>query len=84
MALQAWKWKVAIFLTTIGPKTYGILRDLVAPAKPAEKSYAQLTKLLADHFSPKPVLILLNVSNFSSGISNHENLSLITLLISVN
>ena len=29
--------KVAIFLTTIGPKTYGILRDLVAQAKPAEK-----------------------------------------------
>ena len=49
--------KVAIFLTIIGPKTYGILRDLAAPAKPAEKSYAQLTKLLVDHFSPKPVLI---------------------------
>ena len=47
--------KVAIFLT--GPKIYGIWQDLVASAKPAEKSYAQLTKLFADHFSPKPVLI---------------------------
>ena len=46
-----------MFLTLIGSKAYGILRDLVSPAKPAEKTYAQLTKILADHFSPKPVTI---------------------------
>ena len=44
-----------MFLTLIGSKAYGILRDLVSPAKPAEKTYAQLT--MADHFSPKPVTI---------------------------
>ena len=54
---QTDKRKVAVFLTLIGSKAYGILRDLVSPAKPAEKTYAQLAKILADHFSPKPVTI---------------------------
>ena len=30
--------KVAVFLTLIGPKTYGLLRNLVAPEKPSEKT----------------------------------------------
>ena len=42
--------QVGIFLSLIGTKTYGLLRDLVAPAKPKEKSLAELTKTLRTHF----------------------------------
>ena len=31
--------KVATLLTLVGPKAYKLLKNLVAPAKPSEKSY---------------------------------------------
>ncbi len=34
----------AVFLTLIGAKADALLRNLVAPAKPGDKSYAQLTE----------------------------------------
>ena len=41
---------VATFLTTIGGKTYNVLRDLLAPAKPSEVKFQELVKTLKDHF----------------------------------
>ena len=46
--------KRAVFLSLIGASTYKRLRNLIAPAKPDTKTYAQLVKALADHFSPTP------------------------------
>jgi len=42
-----------ILLTVCGAKTYHTLRDLVAPKKPTEKSYAEIVKCLETHFNPK-------------------------------
>ena len=44
-------------LRLVGGKTYSLLRDLRAPAKPANKTFAQLTEILGKHLSPKPRLI---------------------------
>ena len=49
--------QVAIFLSVIGGKTYSVLRDLLAPAKPREKSFGQLTRELKKHFQPKKIVI---------------------------
>ena len=49
--------QVGIFLSLIGAKTYGLLRDLVAPAKPKEKTLAELTEALRTHFEPQPLII---------------------------
>ena len=46
----------AIFLSTIGPKTYKLLSTLVAPRKPAELKYELLTATLEKHFCPQPPL----------------------------
>ena len=46
--------KKAIFLTLIGPCTYKILRSLVHPSTPGEKSYNELVQSLTAHFEPKP------------------------------
>ncbi|MDA8001874.1 MAG: hypothetical protein MPL62_11380 [Alphaproteobacteria bacterium] len=46
--------KRAVFLSLIGSNTYKRLRNLIAPEKPDTKTYAQLVKALADHFSPTP------------------------------
>ena len=35
--------QVAVFLTVIGSQLYKLLRNLVSPSKPAEKTYEQLT-----------------------------------------
>ncbi len=49
--------KRAVFLTLIGEKAYALLRNLVAPAKPSDKSYAQLTDIMKNHLDPKPLVI---------------------------
>ena len=50
------KW-VPILLSVIGAKTYALLRSLVAPALPQDKSFASLVATLKQHFEPKPVVI---------------------------
>ena len=46
--------KRATFLSLIGPSTYKLVRSLVAPTKPGEKSYTDLVEALSNHFSPTP------------------------------
>ena len=47
---------VETFLTTIGGKTYNVLRDWLAPAKPSEVKFEELVKTLRDHYEPKPIV----------------------------
>lgn len=49
--------KVPALLSLIGPKTYGVLRDLTSPNLPKEKTYEQLCELLSKHFNPEPLVI---------------------------
>ena len=49
--------KLAVFLTVVGAKTYALLSNLVAPTKPADKSYPELKKVLRAHLKPKPLII---------------------------
>ncbi|RXN05831.1 voltage-dependent L-type calcium channel subunit alpha-1D-like protein [Labeo rohita] len=49
--------KVPVLLSVIGGNTYGLLRSLIAPDKPREKSFKQITDTLQQHFSPKPLII---------------------------
>ena len=47
-----------IFLVCVGAKTYKLVRSLVAPEDPKDKSYEDLAKLLQDHFMPKPSAVV--------------------------
>ena len=49
--------KVSVFLTVIGSKAYTLLRNLLAPTKPADKSYKDLVEALSKHLDPKPIVI---------------------------
>ena len=44
----------AVLLFVIGATTYRILRNVVCPSKPGEKTYAALAEALSQHFKPKP------------------------------
>ena len=44
-------------LTAIGSKQYSLLRRLVSPALPKDKSYDDLVNLVKKHFDPEPIII---------------------------
>ncbi|XP_039511288.1 uncharacterized protein K02A2.6-like [Pimephales promelas] len=46
--------KRAILLSSVGSRTYSLMRNLLSPNKPGEKSYEDLTDLLQSHYNPKP------------------------------
>ena len=48
---------VPAFLSLIGSKTYSLLKNLVAPSLPKDKSFAELVAALQKHFEPKPLVI---------------------------
>ena len=45
--------KVAVFLSAIGGKTYSLLRNLLTPTLPKEKTFEQIVTVLKNHFEPK-------------------------------
>ena len=49
--------KVAVFLSTIGGKTYELLRHLVSPVRPETLKLDELTGALAKHYGPAPIVI---------------------------
>ena len=46
--------KRAILLSVVGASTYRLIRNLVAPGKPDEKTYKQLVDLVKEHQCPAP------------------------------
>ena len=49
--------KKLVLLSVIGPKTYGVLRNLLAPSRPQEKKFSEVTEVLIRHFEPKLIVI---------------------------
>ena len=50
--------KRAILLSVCGPATFKLIRSLIAPDKPSDKSFEQIVKAVSDHLCPKPSSIL--------------------------
>ena len=49
--------KVPVFLSIVGGTTYGLLRNLLAPANPKDKSFKEIVDMLKAYFEPKPLVI---------------------------
>ena len=49
--------KVAVLLSVIGSKAYGLLRNLLEPERPSEKDLDDLVTVLKQHFEPKPIVV---------------------------
>ena len=52
------KKKRAVLLSVVGATTYKILRNILAPSKPGDKSYETLVDALAKHYKPAPYEIV--------------------------
>ncbi len=46
--------KRAVLLSCVGAQTYTLMRNLLSPDCPRERSYEDLVSLLKAHFNPKP------------------------------
>lgn len=44
----------AILISVVGSSTYSLMKNLLSPDKPKDKTYTQLVELLKNHFDPKP------------------------------
>ncbi len=44
----------ATLLTVCGPATYGLIRDLLAPDAPTDKTFEELVALVKEHQQPTP------------------------------
>jgi transposase InsO family protein len=49
--------RVNMFLATVGPKTYKLLKNLCHPNNPNGNTYAQLINVLTNHYEPRPIII---------------------------
>jgi hypothetical protein len=47
-----------ILLSVCGASTYQLVRNLVAPNKPSDRSFAEIVKLVKDHHHPPPSVIV--------------------------
>ena len=50
--------KRAVLLSSCGAKTYKLIRNLVAPGKPTDKSFAELVNIVKNHLNPQPLSIV--------------------------
>eukprot|EP00731_Ephydatia_muelleri_P004560 Em0002g736a len=50
--------RVAVLLSVIGSRTYSLLRSLLHPEVPGEKTYDQLATALREHFEPKRLVVV--------------------------
>ena len=48
---------VPAFLTLVGPKVYGLAKNLLFPKDPADCTYDEIKTALRTHFKPKVILI---------------------------
>lgn len=68
--------KVPTLLSLIGRKTYSLLRDLLAPEKPASWSFQQIVTTLQEHLGPEPLDIVEPFRFYKRNQHEGENTSL--------
>ena len=49
--------QVPAFLSLIGPKLFGLVKDLVSPKAPKECSMTELVEVLNNHYKPQVIVI---------------------------
>ena len=49
--------RVAVFLSAIGGGTYSLLRNLLAPTLPKDKTLDEIVNVLTKHYEPKTLVI---------------------------
>ena len=67
--------KVAVFITVVGKETYGVLRSLLAPTKPQDKNFKQISEALLRRLNPTPIIIAERFKFYERKQKDSEQLS---------
>lgn len=67
--------KAPTLLSLMGLKTYGLLRNLLAPQKPASQTFQVIVNTLKNHLSPKPLVIAERFHFHNRNQSKEESIS---------
>ena len=67
--------KRATLLAVCGPEVYQLIRDLLSPVKPNEKSFKDLVALVKEHQEPAPSVIVERFRFFSCSQRSDESIS---------
>ena len=65
----------AVLLSACGGGTYQLIRSLVFPAKPTERSFSEIVKLVHDHLLPAPSSIVQRFKFFCRSQQDSESVS---------
>uniref|UniRef100_A0A3P9K9M7 Uncharacterized protein n=1 Tax=Oryzias latipes TaxID=8090 RepID=A0A3P9K9M7_ORYLA len=57
--------QVTTLPTVMGASTHRLLRSLVQPSKPKEKTFDEIVTILKEHFEPKPKLVITFENNLT-------------------
>lgn len=68
--IQAAEKKRAVLISVMGPQAYKLLRTLISPSMPNDKSFSQLVDVLKNHYDPKPSEIIQRF-HFNSRVRKH-------------
>ena len=49
--------KCGCLISIMGEDTYKLLKNLLHPNKPSERTISENSKILSEYFSPKPIII---------------------------
>ena len=67
--------KASILLSTIGPAAFRTIGNLVAPAKPADETYARIISVMSAFYNPKPLVIVQRYKFYSRFRRPDESIS---------
>ena len=49
--------KCGCLISIMGADTYKLLKNILHPSKPSERTFSENHKILSDYFFPKPIII---------------------------
>ena len=67
--------KLSTLLTVMGVRTYSLLKDLITPNKPSEKTYKEIIDTISQHLHPKPSFITERFKFSRRNQLDHETVS---------
>ena len=67
--------KTAILVSSVGAKTFKLMKDLVSPTSPQEKGYTGLCDVIKAHFTPKASKIMARYRFYSRNRNSGESVS---------
>jgi len=65
----------AVLLTVCGKTTYALIKDLVAPNKPKDKTFDELIEIVSRHYKPKPGKIVSRYKFSTNGRKEGQSVS---------